>query len=139
MFPGRISRVVRRLTEILAELREQKMEQWTRALVTAERLASQKPDRIQRTYQVNYRVESTTTVDEGTEKERRAALVELLRSLKGERHTGTSTWVIKSYIPRAREIAQLLGAPLSKKWDYIGVAEIVTANSHHLGDAKLES
>ena len=128
-----------RVKEILAEIRKNEIKGWIAALSGADNRAALSPDRVLRTYQVNYRIESVNSTDQDTPRERREAVVEVLRSLDGEHHSGTSTWIIKLYIPKAADIAALLAAPLDKTIDFISVSEIVPSNSHRIGDAQLQS
>lgn len=128
-----------RVKEILADIRKNEIRDWVAALSGANKRAALIPQPVLRTYQVNYRIESVNSAEEGTPRERREALVEILRSLDGEHHSGTSTWIIKLYIPKAAEIAALLARPLDTSIDYISVSEIVVSNSHRIGNAKLQS
>lgn len=127
------------INQIFAELHEKNLREWTLALRIAEQAAARDPKAVLRSYQVNYRVGGSASVTKGTSDERRAAVIQLLRSINElEHHSSTSTWVIKLYIPAASTLVRLLGAPLERRWDFLNVVEI-TSNRDQLGDAKLQS
>ncbi|USI71505.1 hypothetical protein [Sphingomonas morindae] len=120
-----------------AEKRKQQIETWIGALRTAEAAAQAKPHGRPHLYQVNYRIKEVMGQKTGDPGHRREALTAMLESLSPhEKHTSTSTWIVRLHVPSASDVLKLLKAPLAQ-WDFLSVAEIGD-NRSKFGDADLE-
>jgi hypothetical protein len=127
-----------RILEI-ATARSQQVGKWVADLKAQTSRAGTAPEAKLRLYQVNYRVDQRDSVGKGDEGSRRSALVEMLESLSPfEKHVSTSTWLVKSHIESAVDLANLLAPPLDTKIDFLAVAQ-VSSNRTMIGDARLES
>jgi hypothetical protein len=119
--------------------RSQQIGKWIALLRAEESKARTASGAKLRLYQVSYRVDHRDSTAKGGEDRRRSALVEILESLSPfEKHISTSTWLVKSHIISAVDLANLLAPPLDAKIDFLSVAEL-TPNRTKLGDAHLDA
>lgn len=122
----------------IATDRSKEVNAWIARLSAAERQAKAKPEAKQRLYQISYRVDQRESA-KGKEGVRRSALVKLIDSMTPfDEHLSTSTWLVRSYIEKAVDLANLLTPPLDSRVDFLSVAQI-SANRTIFGDAKLKS
>lgn len=123
----------------LATERSKEVARWVQRLAAAEQAAKAKPEAKVRLYQISYRVDQRESASKGKEGPRRSDLVKLIDSMTPfDEHVSTSTWLVRSYIESAVDLASLLTPQLDSRLDFLSVAQI-GANRTIFGDAKLKS
>lgn len=124
--------------------RRRRVDAWIASLTKAEDQARSKVDAAEklkpRSYLINYRIGTENSAAKGTEGQRRSALVEMIQSLRLlEKHISTSTWLVIANIQDAKELSDLLCAPLDADLDGLHVTWASASNRATFGETGLES